>query len=115
MFQSGWCPNDQEGSMKKNIAFVGSTSGTNGCPTLFVTDRGTLVIQGNTVTDPEALEVMRAHGNGIPEYESAVEIPAELLPFVDVEALQRIAFADEDRPHFTVDPDAVVKIPSGRS
>ena len=100
--------------MSKNIAFVGTTSGTNGCPTLFVTDRGTLVIQGTTVIDPEALKVMRSHGNGIPTHESAVEIPAELLPFVDIEVLQGIAFADEDRPEFVVDPEAIARIPSGR-
>ncbi|MQA08437.1 MAG: hypothetical protein GEU98_07760 [Pseudonocardiaceae bacterium] len=94
-------------------AFLGSTSGQQGCPTVWVTERGTLVVQGTTVTDPAALEVMRSRGNGMPDYESAVEVPAELLPFIDIEALQRIAFADADRPHFTVDPEAAAKIPTG--
>lgn len=91
------------------MAYVGTSSGTGSCPTVFVTDRGTLVIQGRTVTDPQALETMRARGNGIPPYESAVEIPAELLPFVDIEALQKLAFA-EDRPAFIVDPAAVENV-----
>ncbi|MEW2506003.1 hypothetical protein AB0878_36650 [Amycolatopsis sp. NPDC047767] len=92
------------------MAFAGTSSNTGGCPTLFVTDRGTLVIQGTTVTDPVALETVRARGNGIPAHESAVEIPAALLPFVDIEALQRIAFADEDRPDFIVDPASAGKL-----
>lgn len=96
------------------MRFVGTSSGQNGCPTLWVTDRGTLVVQGTTVTDPEALDAMRSRGNGLPGYESAVEIPAELMPFVDIEALQRIAFANEDRPQFVVDQDAVAKISTGR-
>jgi hypothetical protein len=46
----------------------------------------------------------------MPAHESAVEIPAALLPFVDIEALQRIAFADEDRPEFLVDPASAAKM-----
>lgn len=93
-----------------DLAFAGTSSATGGCPTLFVTDRGTLVVQGTTVADPVALETMRSRGNGIPDYESAVEIPAALLPFVDVEALQRIAFADENRPAFVVDPASAERL-----
>lgn len=92
------------------MAFLGESSGGGGCPTLFVTDRGTIVVQGSTVTDPAALELMRSRGNGIPAYESAVEIPAALLPFVDVIELQRIAFADEGRPDFVVDPASAMKL-----
>lgn len=92
------------------MMFVGTSSGGGGCPTLFVTDRGTLVVQGTTVTDPAALEVMRSRGNGMPAHESAVEIPAALLPFVDIEALQRLAFADDDRPEFLVDPASAEKL-----
>ncbi|WP_290055679.1 hypothetical protein [Amycolatopsis solani] len=90
--------------MSQGMAFVGTSSNTGGCPTVFVTERGTLVVQGTTVTDPAALALLRERGNGLPAHESAVEIPAELLPFVDVEALQRLAFADTDRPAFVVDP-----------
>ncbi|WP_027927405.1 hypothetical protein [Amycolatopsis benzoatilytica] len=97
-------------SDSQGMAFIGTSSGGGGCPTIFVTDRGTLVVQGATVTDPAALDTMRARGNGIPAHESAVEIPAALLPFVDVEALQRIAFADEDRPSFVVDPASADKL-----
>jgi hypothetical protein len=44
------------------------------CPTLFLTDRGTYVVQGAIVTDPDALEEMN-----LPAHETAVEVPAELL------------------------------------
>lgn len=92
------------------LGFLGTTSGGGGCPTIFVTDRGTLVVQGTTVTDEAALAELRARGNGLPAHESAVEIPAALLPFVDVAALQRLGFADEDRPAFVVDPASAAKL-----
>ncbi|WP_329064854.1 hypothetical protein [Amycolatopsis sp. NBC_01480] len=92
------------------MAFAGTSSNTGSCPTLFVTARGTLVVQGTTVTDPAALDTIHARGNGMPAHESAVEIPAALLPFIDIEALQRIAFADEDRPEFVTDPASVEKL-----
>ncbi|MQA61039.1 MAG: hypothetical protein GEU86_06010 [Actinophytocola sp.] len=88
------------------LALVGGTSGEDGCPTIFITERGTLVVQGTTVTDRQALEQIGQHGNGIPKYESCVEIPAQLLPFIDVEALQRVAFGDAARPDFHVNADA---------
>jgi hypothetical protein len=50
----------------------------------------------------------------MPSHESAVEIPAALLPFIDIEALQKVAFSNDDRPHFTVDAEAAAKIPAGR-
>jgi hypothetical protein len=52
------------------------------CPTVFLTDRGTLAIVGSTVTDPDVLAAL-----GLPDHESAVEIPCSLLPEVtaDVE------------------------------
>jgi len=37
------------------LRFLGSDSGERGCPTLYATDRYTYVVQGWTVTDPEAL------------------------------------------------------------
>ncbi|QKW22487.1 hypothetical protein HUT16_28445 [Kitasatospora sp. NA04385] len=40
------------------------------CPTLYRTDRGTLVVQGEWITD---------HGREIPEHETMVEIPVELI------------------------------------
>ncbi|MCX4654448.1 hypothetical protein [Streptomyces microflavus] len=40
------------------------------CPTVYATDRGTLAIQGDRVTD---------HGLTIPAHETLVEIPVELV------------------------------------
>ncbi|MFE2549264.1 hypothetical protein ACFXGI_12035 [Streptomyces sp. NPDC059355] len=40
------------------------------CPTVYVTDRGTLAIQGTTVAD---------HGLEIPGHETLVEVPIELI------------------------------------
>lgn len=60
------------------IADNGCRDGT--CPTAFLTDRGSAVIQGYVVDDPEALAQL-----GLPAGEAAVEVPVELL----VEAAQR--------------------------
>ena len=40
------------------------------CPTLYLTDRGTLAVQGEQITD---------HGREIPAHETMVEIPMELI------------------------------------
>ncbi|WP_371783899.1 hypothetical protein [Streptosporangium subroseum] len=57
------------------LQFVRSTSPTNNtCPTLFTTDRETVIVQGYVVTDPEALSQM-----DIPEGETCVEVPLALL------------------------------------
>ncbi|MGW7582151.1 hypothetical protein ACWGKU_07795 [Kitasatospora sp. NPDC054768] len=40
------------------------------CPTLYLTDRGTLAVQGEHVTE---------HGLQIPAHEMLVEIPVELI------------------------------------
>lgn len=57
------------------LRFLGSTSEAGACPSLYETDRGTIVVQGLTLTDPEAsadlLHVLAG--------ESAVEVPRELL------------------------------------
>lgn len=57
------------------LTFLGTTSNNGNCPTLYATDRGTLVVQGYAVTDPHAREQLRDLLPG----EDAVEIPAELL------------------------------------
>lgn len=88
------------------LEFVGTTSNINGCPTVYRTERGTIVIQGTTVTDPQALAEMARHGNGIPAYESAVEVPAELLRFIDIDAQPEIPL-DPNRPQFVIDNPAV--------
>ncbi|SFF63324.1 hypothetical protein SAMN05216251_12225 [Actinacidiphila alni] len=40
------------------------------CPTLYVTDRGTLAVQGTRLTE---------HGLSIPAHETMVEIPVDLI------------------------------------
>ena len=44
------------------------------CPTIYATDTGELVVQGYKVDDPEALATM-----GLPDTETAVRIPMELI------------------------------------
>lgn len=56
------------------LTFVGSTSWSGECPTLYATDRDTFVIQGWKVTDPEALGTL-----DLPDHETAVEVPRALL------------------------------------
>ncbi|KWW98767.1 hypothetical protein LI90_396 [Carbonactinospora thermoautotrophica] len=41
---------------------------------MYATDRGTFVVQGYVISDPQALRQL-----DLPEGENAVEIPAELL------------------------------------
>jgi hypothetical protein len=69
----------QEESMK--LEFLGTTSNSGSCPTLFSTDRGTVVVQGYVVTDPEAIATAQAREGGLPSTETLVEIPVELLKF----------------------------------
>ncbi|HLI77927.1 MAG TPA: hypothetical protein VKV02_13355 [Acidobacteriaceae bacterium] len=47
-----------------------------GSPTLYRTDRGSWVVQGWAVTDPDVLTQMN-----IPEGEIACEIPDRMIPF----------------------------------
>jgi hypothetical protein len=47
---------------------------------VFETDRGTYVVQGSIVTDPEALAAV-----DLPADETLVEVPAELLASLKVE------------------------------
>ena len=51
------------------------------CPTVFLTDRGTLAVVGSTITDPDVLASL-----GLPPHESVVEIPRSLLPEVVTDA-----------------------------
>jgi hypothetical protein len=57
------------------MRFLGSTSEAGACPTLYETDRGTIVVQGLRLTDIEALADLRDILDG----ETAVEVPRELL------------------------------------
>lgn len=61
------------------LTFLGTTSINKSCPNLYATDRGTYVVQGYKVTDLEALATL--HERGMPDSETAVEIPAALLTF----------------------------------
>lgn len=45
-------------------------------PTLYKTDRGSWVVQGWVVTDPDALAQLK-----LPEGETVVEIPDRMIPF----------------------------------
>jgi hypothetical protein len=59
------------------LKYLGKTSESNvkACPALYATDRGTYVVQGKIVSDPEAIAGIRDLG----ENESYVEIPADVL------------------------------------
>lgn len=59
------------------VTFLGSNSQNGGSPTLYTTDRGTLVVRGYRITDQEAL----ADLGEVPPGETDVEIPVELLSF----------------------------------
>lgn len=63
------------------IRFLGKVSTPNDSPTLFETDRETLLVQGYVVTDPEALSQMR-----IPDGETVVEVPKSLMKYLPEDA-----------------------------
>lgn len=65
------------------LEFLGTDSRDGECPTLYRTDRGTIVVQGYKVTDPEALADLR----GLADDEAVVEIPEKLLRFASKERL----------------------------
>jgi hypothetical protein len=58
------------------LRLIGTACGIGSCPAVYRTNRGTLIIQGTTVTADEA-------GISLPAGESLVEIPEELLLTVD--------------------------------
>ena len=60
------------------LTFVAKDPGSNptGSPTLYRTDRGSWVVQGWIIDDPETLAQM-----DIPAGESCVEIPDRIVPF----------------------------------
>ena len=59
------------------LRLLGTSSGKNGCPALYATDRGTFVVQGKLVTDEEAVAALV----DVREDEFYVEIPKDLLRF----------------------------------
>jgi hypothetical protein len=68
------------------ITFLGKDSTPNDSPTLYETDKGTLLVQGYVVTDPEALSNMR-----IPEGETVVEVPKRLMDYLPPDVLKRLS------------------------
>lgn len=62
------------------LTHLGTTSKNGGCPNLYATDRGTYLVQGTVVTDPEALATLRERG--LPDHETVVEVPAALMNFL---------------------------------
>ena len=52
------------------------------CPNIFLTDRGTFIVQGWVITDTNTLANLN-----LPAGESAVEIPLDLLPELTREAV----------------------------
>ncbi|MBV6700637.1 hypothetical protein [Kitasatospora aureofaciens] len=57
------------------LKFLGSTSEQGDCPTLYETETGDIVVQGDQLTDPEALAQLRHVKPG----ETFVVIPRALL------------------------------------
>ncbi|MER7752985.1 hypothetical protein [Kitasatospora sp. NPDC097643] len=57
------------------LKFLGSTSEKGDCPTLYETEDGDIVVQGDRLTDPEALAQLR----DVKESEAFVVVPRELL------------------------------------
>lgn len=74
------------------MRFLGSTSEAGACPTLYETDRGTIVVQGLRLTDTEALADLRDILDG----ETAVEVPRELL----TEIARRVLSDDDSATAF---------------
>ena len=64
------------------LTFLGTDSEGGKCPTLYKTDRGTIVVQGYKVTDPDALADVR----DLADNETVVEIPRELLRYAEEES-----------------------------
>ena len=72
--------NSSSEEMTMRLTLMGKDPNSNpgGSPTVYTTDRGSWVVQGWTITDPDALAQMN-----IPDGEGAVEIPDRMLQFFD--------------------------------
>jgi len=57
-----------------HLTFIRKDSNGGQSPTLYRTDRGTFVVQGYKIEDPEALDTLN-----LPNHETAVEVPEALL------------------------------------
>ncbi|MFE1266038.1 DUF6879 family protein [Streptomyces sp. NPDC058758] len=82
--------------MTRHLRKVGTNSGNNGCPTLYTTEAGAYVVQGDRVTDPAEL----AQLDNLTADEGAVVVPRELLanfgPKEPVHVPQWIGFDEFD-------------------
>ncbi|MEU1893494.1 DUF6879 family protein [Streptomyces pristinaespiralis] len=82
--------------MTRRLSKVGTNSGNNGCPTLYESEGGTYIVQGDRVTDPAEL----AQLDNLTPNEGAVTVPRELLanfgPKEPVHVPQFISFAEFD-------------------
>ncbi|WP_431920446.1 hypothetical protein [Nonomuraea jabiensis] len=59
------------------LTLLGTSSGADGCPALYATDRGTYVVQGKLIHDQEAIASLV----DVRDDEFYVEIPANLFDF----------------------------------
>ncbi|MBV9012406.1 MAG: hypothetical protein JO272_10210 [Pseudonocardiales bacterium] len=66
------------------LTFLGKDSRLDESPTLFVTDRGSYVVQEWIVTDPEILAVIE-----VSDGETVVEVPAALMAHLAKDGLSR--------------------------
>ncbi|MEU2625868.1 hypothetical protein [Kitasatospora sp. NPDC007106] len=57
------------------LRFLGTTSDSGNCPTLYETETGDIVVQGERLTDPEALAQLR----DVKDSETFVVVPRALL------------------------------------
>lgn len=73
------------------LRFLGRETGGGGCPTLYETDHGTLVIQGWKVTDPAVLAAL----DEVPGHETVIEVPKRLMRHLP-EGTQMKAPTDDD-------------------
>lgn len=65
-------PDDSQREHKVTLAFVVGRCAAGECPTIYRTDRGTLVLQGYVFEPADA-------GTRLPAGEQMIEVPAELL------------------------------------
>lgn len=69
-------PRDRELTVRLTLIGKDPNSNPTGSPTVYRTDRGSWLVQGWVVADPDALAQM-----DIPEGETVVEIPDRMLQF----------------------------------
>ncbi|GAA3191872.1 hypothetical protein [Nonomuraea roseoviolacea] len=66
------------------LTFLGKETTGDQSPTLYATDRGTIVVQGWKITDREALETLK----DVPDHETFLEVPRELMRHLPKEWLE---------------------------